>query len=142
LAVADLESVENDLFAYIVIDFENTQPQLRNLVAGVERYRELTVRSLHTLNPHTAGSRKKRQGEETPSLSPPPALLSLVGLYPYRDDVALTSYEVLVDSKKFTNCKVSFAVAIHLAGFETLYSVSNPSSSRRRSARYFTYWLM
>jgi hypothetical protein len=54
----------------------------------------------------------------------------------------LDSYEVFVDSKKFTSCSVSLAVAIHFAGFVTLYSVSNPSSSRRRSARYFTYWLM
>jgi hypothetical protein len=37
---------------------------------------------------------------------------------------------VFVDSKKFTNCKVSFAVAIHLAGFDTLYSVSKPRSSK------------
>lgn len=33
---------------------------------------------------------------------------------------ALTSYEVLVASKKFTNWRVSLAVAIHLAGFDTL----------------------
>jgi len=33
---------------------------------------------------------------------------------------ALASYEVLVDSKKFTSSRVSLAVAIHLAGFETL----------------------
>lgn len=33
---------------------------------------------------------------------------------------ALTSYEVLVASKKFTSWSVSFAVAIHLAGFDTL----------------------
>ncbi len=33
---------------------------------------------------------------------------------------ALTSYDVLVASKKFTNWRVSFAVAIHLAGFDTL----------------------
>lgn len=51
---------------------------------------------------------------------------------------ALTSYEVLVASKKFTTCKVSLAVAIHLAGLTTRYSGSNPSSSRRRSARYLT----
>jgi len=58
------------------------------------------------------------------------------------DAEAFDSYDVFVDSKKFTSCRVSFAVAIHLAGFVTLYSVSNPSSSSRRSARYFTYWLM
>jgi hypothetical protein len=55
---------------------------------------------------------------------------------------ALDSYDVLVDSKKFTSCRVSFAVAIHLAGLVTLYSASKPSSSSRRSARYLTYWLM
>src|SRR3954471_19376793 len=55
---------------------------------------------------------------------------------------ALDSYDVFVDSKKFTSSRVSFAVAIHLAGFATLYSASNPSSSSRRSARYLTYWLM
>ena len=54
---------------------------------------------------------------------------------------ASTSYEVLVDSKKFTSCKVSLAVAIHLAGLTPVVG-SNPNSSRRRSARYFTYWLM
>src|SRR5450830_1269115 len=55
---------------------------------------------------------------------------------------AFDSYEVFVDSKKLTSCSVSFAAAIHLAGFDTLYSASKPSSSSRRSARYFTYWLM
>jgi len=60
----------------------------------------------------------------------------------YAEVFALTSYDVFVDSKKLTSCRVSFAVAIHFAGFDTLYSGSKPSSSRRRSARYFTYWLM
>jgi hypothetical protein len=32
----------------------------------------------------------------------------------------LTSYEVFVDSKKLTSWRVSFAVAIHFAGFDTL----------------------
>ena len=60
----------------------------------------------------------------------------------YAEVLALTSYEVFVDSKKLTSWRVSFAVAIHFAGFDTLYSGSKPSSSRRRSARYLTYWLM
>ena len=58
------------------------------------------------------------------------------------DAFAFDSYDVFVDSKKLTSSSVSFAVAIHFAGFDTLYSASNPSSSRRRSARYLTYWLM
>ena len=33
---------------------------------------------------------------------------------------AFDSYEVFVDSKKLTNCRVSFAAAIHFAGLETL----------------------
>jgi hypothetical protein len=33
---------------------------------------------------------------------------------------AFDSYDVFVDSKKFTSCRVSFAAAIHFAGFETL----------------------
>ncbi|MCU1598758.1 MAG: hypothetical protein JWQ47_2497, partial [Glaciihabitans sp.] len=55
---------------------------------------------------------------------------------------AFDSYDVFVDSKKFTSWRVSFAAAIHFAGFDTLYSASKPSSSSLRSARYFTYWLM
>jgi hypothetical protein len=33
---------------------------------------------------------------------------------------AFDSYDVFVDSKKLTSCSVSFAVAIHFAGFDTL----------------------
>ena len=34
--------------------------------------------------------------------------------------LAFASYEVFVDSKKFTSSSVSLAVAIHFAGFDTL----------------------
>jgi hypothetical protein len=33
---------------------------------------------------------------------------------------AFDSYEVFVDSKKLTSCRVSLAAAIHFAGFDTL----------------------
>lgn len=42
------------------------------------------------------------------------------GLGCYAEVFALTSYDVFVDSKKLTSCRVSLAVAIHLAGFDTL----------------------
>jgi hypothetical protein len=40
--------------------------------------------------------------------------------YPVSYALALLSYDVLVDSKKFTSCSVSFAVLIHFAGLSTL----------------------
>src|SRR5690606_24005716 len=48
------------------------------------------------------------------------ALMSADYLRSPVDAFALASYDVLVDSKKFTNSSVSLAAAIHFAGLTTL----------------------